>query len=69
MRNCRPAITDNDVWGSFYNAWMAIIASESDETYLSNFAQLEAVLLSYPGTLEYIINKKVDRFNNYYSWD
>lgn len=69
MRHCRPAITDNDVWGSFYNAWMAIIASESDETYLSNFAQLEAVLLSYPGTLEYIINKKVDRFNNYYSWD
>lgn len=64
MRNCKPAITSNRAWGSFFDAWVTLIASESDEIYLSNFAQLEAVLLSYPGILKHIIIKNVDRFKN-----
>ncbi|KAJ9561045.1 LOW QUALITY PROTEIN: hypothetical protein OSB04_006205 [Centaurea solstitialis] len=54
MRNCRPTITSNCAWGSFFDAWVTLIASESDEFYLSNFAQLEAVLLSYPAVLGYL---------------
>ena len=55
MRYCRPTITSNRAWGSFYNAWFTLVVSESDETYLSNFAQLEATFLNYPSTLKYIL--------------
>ncbi|KAJ9543670.1 hypothetical protein OSB04_023377 [Centaurea solstitialis] len=49
FKKCRPSITSHKSWDLFYKAWTSLVESQTEEAYGSNLAQMENVLLKYPG--------------------
>ncbi|XP_019184708.1 PREDICTED: uncharacterized protein LOC109179676 [Ipomoea nil] len=54
LRKCRASIPSNHHWDLFYKSWNALVESQTHESYMFHLAQIQAVLVDFPGVFGYI---------------
>lgn len=52
MRKCKKNLKNN--WSTFIKTWKVLVKSETEEAYMNNITQVQAILVDYPGIIKYI---------------
>ena len=54
LKKGKASVRSKSTWNSFNKAWTTLVASQTEDAYRLNLAQLETILLDYPSIFKYI---------------